>query len=350
MNTDRLYDEIIDAIGLDRYELGILDMPGMPTFGDLVRDAVSGRLDFSLGGIFSAFGEVIFAEFLANGGLIRQLILIALLGALMSVLTEAFRHKSAGETGFYVTYLMAVLPAIASFYIAVEILTGLVSLTGEIMQAAIPLMFGLMAMGGNFTGAASLNPVLFMGLQAVNWFVSHVFVPLVLGCAALDIIGQLSQDGHKLEKLAEFLRKIAGWSLKGILASFAFLLTLQRISAPIISNAAIRTSRSVAGAVPVVGDAFTAAVDSVVIFSQAARSGVLVALVIVLCLAIAAPLIKIFVMSLIYRGVAAFLQPVADKRLIALMDNVGKHMGMIFNAAALVGVVCIYAVVLLLSF
>ncbi|MCL1845151.1 MAG: stage III sporulation protein AE [Defluviitaleaceae bacterium] len=348
-----LHDEIVNAIGLERYEIGILDRPGMPSFSDLVGDAISGRLDLSFGGIFSAVTEIVFAEFLAHGGLIRQLIIIAILGALMSVLTETFRSKSAGETGFYVTYLMAVLPAIASFYIAVEILNGLVGLTDGIMQAAIPLMFGLMAMGGNFTGAASLNPLLFMGLQAISWYISSIFVPLVLMCAALDIIGQLSingSDGNKLEKPAEFLRKIASWSLKGILATFAFLLTLQRISAPIMSNAAIRTSRSVAGAVPVVGDAFTAAVDTVVHFSQAARSGVLVALVIVLCLAVAAPLIKIFVMSLVYRGVAAFLAPIADKRLITLLDSIGKNMGMLFNAAALVGVTCIYAVVILLSF
>jgi stage III sporulation protein AE len=128
------------------------------------------------------------------------------------------------------------------------------------------------------------------------------------------------------------------------------VLTLQRISAPIISNAAIRTSRSVAGAVPVVGNAFTAAVDTVVNFSQAARSGVLVALVIVLCIVLTAPLMKMLVMSLIYRVTAAFLQPIADKRLVTLMDGVGKHMAMLFNAAALIGVMCIYTVVILLSF
>jgi hypothetical protein len=55
-------------------------------------------------------------------------------------------------------------------------------------------------------------------------------------------------------------------------------------------------------------------------------------------------------MSFMYRAVAAFLQPVADKRLVTLMDGVGKHMVMLFNAAALIGVMCVYAVVILLSF
>jgi len=343
-------NEIMEMIGLEQYEIGILDRPGMPKFSELVSDALTGRVNLTMNGIISSFGEIVFAELIANGQIIRQLVIVAILGALLSCLTEAFKHKSAGETGFYVTYLMAVLLIISSFYIVVEILNGVVTLTSSIMLASVPLMIGLMVMGGNFVGAAGFQPMLYFSFQLVSWFISGIFVPIIFASAALDITGQISPDGHKLEKMAALLRKIGSWSLKGILAAFAFLLTLQRVSAPIISNAAIRTSRSVVGAVPVVGNAFTAAVDTVVNFGQAARSGVLVALVLVLCFVLIVPLIKMFVISFIYRAVAAFLQPVADSRLVSIMDGMGKHLSMIFNAAALIGVVCIYVVVILLSF
>ena len=342
--------DILGIVQLERYELGILDRPGMPSFTDLVRDALQGQLDLSISGLLTAFSNIIFSEFSANGQLIRQLVIIAILGALMSCLTEAFKHNAAGETGFYVTYLMAVLLAISSFYISVEILTGLTGLVSNVMQAAVPLMIGLMTMGGNFIGAAGFHPLLFFALQLMTWFISGVFIPMVLAAAALDIVGQLSSEGHRLEKMAELMRKIADWTLKGLVALFAFLLTLQRFTAPIISNVALRTSRNVVGAVPVVGNVFSSAVDTIVYFSRAARSGVLVALVLVLCAVLVAPLIKILVLSLIYRVCAAFLQPVADKRLVSLMDNVGKYMGMLFAAAALIGVMCIYAVIILLSF
>ncbi|MCL2215945.1 MAG: stage III sporulation protein AE [Defluviitaleaceae bacterium] len=342
--------EILGLIGLDRYEIGILDRPGIPGFADLVRDALTGRLDLSLTGLISAFGNLIFGEFAANGFLIRQLLIIAILGALLGCLTEAFKHNAAGETGFYVTYLMAVLLAISSFYLCVGILTGLTGLVENVMMAAVPLMIGLMTMGGNFIGAAAFHPLLFFALQLMTWFISGVFIPLVLAAAALDIVGQLASEGHKLEKMAELVRKIADWSLKGLVALFAFLLTLQRFTAPIISNVALRTSRNVVGAVPVIGNVFSSAVDTVVYFSWAARSGVMVALVLVLCAVLVSPLVKILVLSLVYRVSAAFLQPVADKRLVTLMDSVGKHMGLLFSAAALIGVMCIYAVIILLSF
>jgi len=342
--------DIMNAIGLERYEIGLLDIPNMPRFIDLVRDALTGQLDLSPTGLLNSFAGIIFAEFMANGQLIRQLIVIAMISALLSVLSEAFTHKSASETGFYVTFLMTAALAISSFYIAVEILNRLTSTISAMMMAALPLMIGLMTMGGNFAGAAGLNSLLFFALQLLSNFISHVFVPLVLASAALDIASKLSADGAKLDMLSNLVRKIADWGLKGILALFAFLLTLQRFTAPIVSNMAIRTSRNAIGAVPVVGNAFSAALDTVVGFSQAARSGVLVALVLVLCAVIAGPLMKIFSLSFIYKVVAAFLQPVADKRLVALMDSIGKHLSMLFSAAGLIGVMCIYTVVIVLSF
>jgi len=343
-------NEILGLMQLERYEIGVLDIPGMPSFMDLVRDALQGELDLSISGLLTAFGNIIFSEFAANGQLIRQLVVIAILGALLSCLTEAFKHNAAGETGFYVTYLMAALLAVSSFHIGVGILTGLVGLVENVMMASVPMMIGLMTMGGNFMGAAAFHPLLFFALQLMVRFISVVFIPLVLAAAALDVVGQLSSEGHKLEKMAELIRKIADWTLKGLVGVFVFLLTLQRFTAPIISNVALRTSRNVVGAVPVIGNVFSSAVDTVVYFSQAARSGVLVALVLVLCGVLVAPLIKILVLALVYRISAAFLQPISDKRIIALMDGVGKHMLMLFSAAALIGVMCIYTVIILLSF
>jgi stage III sporulation protein AE len=341
--------DIENILQLNNYDLQPLDRPGLPRFIDLAQQAVRGELDLSLSGILSAGGNLIFSEFFANGQLIRQLLIVAILGALMRCLTQAFTHKSAGDMGFYVTYLMAVLLAISSFQVSVEILNRLAAAVTAMMTAAVPLMIGLMALSGNFAGAAGFHPLFFFALQLITWFISIVFIPMVLAAAALDIVNQLSAE-NKLDKLAELIRKIADYALKIIIAVFAFLLTLQRISAPIINNTALRAGRSVAGAVPVVGNALTAAMDTVVHFSQAARSGVLVALVIILCLALATPMLKILVLSWVYKITAALIQPVADSRLVSCMDSAGKAMGQLFAAAALLGVMCLYSVVILLLF
>jgi stage III sporulation protein AE len=287
-------------------------------------------------------------EFLQNTQLIRQLLIVAILGALMRCLTENFSNKSA-DLGFYVTYLIAALLAVSSFQISVGILTSLVNTINAMMLASVPIMVGVMATSGNFAGAAAFHPLMFVALQVIVWFISNIFIPLVLAAAALDIVNQLA-DGNRLDKLAILLNKVAGYALKIILAAFAFLLTLQRFSAPIVNNLALRTTRSAVGTIPVVGNALNAAVDTVVHFGQAARSGLLVALVVVICAALAAPLVKMAVIAWVYRLTAGFIQPVADPRLVNCMDSIGRHMGSLFTAAALVGVMCVYTVIILLSF
>jgi len=341
--------DIADIIPFDNFELSVLDRPGLPRFRDLVQQAIRGEIDLSFNGILNNGMQIVFGEFMASTGLLRQLLIIAILSALLSCLTEAFSYKSPGELGFYVTFLMTVLLAISSFYVSVEILNGVVGLVSGIMLAAIPLMSSIMIMSGNVVGAASFNPIMFFALQLITWFVSVVFVPLVLASAGLDLVNHLS-DTVKLDRLAELLRKIADWSLKGIAGIFALLLTLQRFSAPIASNIAVRTTHTALGAIPVVGNALTAAVDTVIHFGQAARSGVLVALVLVLCIAMATPLLKLAVLAGMYRLTAGFVQPIADKRLVKCMDIAAKHMGQLFRAGAIIGVMCIYAVVILLSF
>jgi len=341
--------EVSDFIPFDSYDIGILDRPGLPGFRDLVGQVIRGELDLSLGGVLGGIGQVIFGEFSANTGLLRQLLIIAILGALMSCLTEAFTHKSAGELGFYVTFLMSLLLAISSFYLSVQILNGIVGLASNIMLAAIPLMLAIMAISGNFVGAASFHPLMFFALQLVARFITTVYVPLVLASAGLDMANHIS-DAVKLDKMAEMLGKIADWALKGILLAFGLLLTLQRFSAPIISNLAYRATHSAVGAIPVVGSALNAAMETVTHFGSSARSGLLVALVIVLCVAMATPLVKLFVLSWMYRLIAALVQPVADKRLVKCMDSAGKHMGQLFTAAALIGIMCLYSVIILLSF
>jgi stage III sporulation protein AE len=153
-----------------------------------------------------------------------------------------------------------------------------------------------------------------------------------------------------VDKLAALLKKAADWTLRGIIGVFALLLGLQKISAPIINNLAIQTARNAVGAVPLVGGALNAAVDTVLHWGQAARSAVLVALVLVICVTLAVPLIKMLALMLVYRIVAAVVQPVSDSRFVQCLDSVGAYMGSMAAAGCMVGIMCVYAVVILLSF
>lgn len=334
---------------LNQFELNSLDASGLPSFIELVRKAAGGQLDLSLSGVMGAGLQLFFDELRLNTGLIRQLLVIVIISALLKCLSDAFKHKSAGELGFYVTYIMAVLLAFSSFQLAVGILSDMTETIAGMMESAVPLIISLMAMSGNVAGAAVFHPVLIFAVQMVTRFISEIFIPILLASAVLQIVSQLA-EGNPLGKMTLLVKKGADLTLKAIVFIFALLLTLQKISVPIANNLALKTAKAAAGAVPVVGGALSSAMDTVLYWSSAAKSGVLVALVIVLCVAVAVPLVKMVAIMSVCKLVAALAQPVCDERIANCVDQIGSYTAILTGAGALVAVMSIYAVVILLSF
>jgi stage III sporulation protein AE len=334
---------------LSNYDLTGLSQPGLPSFGELSRQIITGEFDFSLSGILHLFSRLIFNELFANTRLIKQLLIIAVLSALLKCLTDAFKHKSAGELGFYVTYCIMVILVITSFQVSVEILSGLVAAVSGMMDAAIPLIIGLLAVSVNVAGAAVFHPALFLAMGLITRFIGQILIPLMLAAVAMQAVSCLI-EGNPLHNLSLFFKKCADWTLKGIIGLFAMLLALQKLSAPIINNIALQTTKSAVKSIPLVGNALNAAMDTVLVWGQATRSTVLVALVIVFCVALAAPLVKMLVLMLVYRLMAAVIQPFSDDRFVKLLDMVGAYLGTIMSAGVMVGIMCVYAVIMLLTF
>jgi len=319
------------------------------SFTDWVWRAVNGELGLSPAAIAEAVMRSFFNELWLNGVLIRQLLLIAVLSALIRCLSDSFKTKSVGELGFYVSYILIIATVFASFRMSSGILMDLVTQSTGMMEAAVPLMISLTAMSGNISSAALMQPMLFMGITLMARFIAYVFIPLVTGAAILHMVNHLT-EGSKFGKSAGMLKSGAKLMLKFVVFLFLSLLALQRISTPIINNLALRTARAAAGAVPMVGGALNSAMDTVIHLSEAAKSGVLVALVIVICVAVAVPLLKLVVFMFIYKLTAALVQPICDERIVKCLDGLGDYIGLLIGAGALVAVMFIFACVIMLSF
>ena len=319
------------------------------SFTDWVWRAINGQLDLTVGGIAEGVARSFFNELWLNGTLIRSLLLIAVLSALIRCLSDSFKTKSVGELGFYVSYIMIIATIFASFRMSIGILTELVFQATSMMEASVPLMLSLAAMSGNVTSAAVLNPILFMSLTLMARFIAYVFIPLVTGAAVLHIVNLLV-EGNIFSNLISLLNKIADTSLKFMVFLFLSLLALQKISAPIANNLALRTARAAAGAVPVVGGALNSAMDTIIHVSSAARSGVLVAMVIVIAMAAAVPIFKLLSFMFIYKFTAAVIEPISDGRIVKCLDGLGDYIGMLLGAGVLVALMFIFTCVILLSF
>jgi len=334
---------------MEMFDFSNINSASGMNFGDLVSKAIKGQLDLSPKNLSQQFLNMLFGELKDNWALLRNLILIAILSAILKTLTDSFKNKSVGELGFFICYMALVMVLFSSFRITMSILTNLVSLLSNIMTAALPIMLGLLIVSGNPAGATAFPPVFAFSAEVLTLAVRSALIPLLTIGAVLEIVNFLVEKDI-FTNLAELIRDFTKWALKTVVILFLAVLSLQKISVPILNNLAVKAAKAAANAVPMVGGMLSGAMDTVILWGSAAKSGVLVALVITIIIACAVPVIKILTLFLIYRLTGAVIQPICDKRIVDCITSIGDFCSLLLYAGIIVAVMFIVSVVIMLSF
>ena len=318
------------------------------SFQELVMKAISGQLDLSPQGIIKAIGKVFFGELQALLSLIRNMLLISILSAFIHNLSLSLKHKEVSELGFYISYLVMIILLISSFHICVEVMHGMVNILCGVMQAALPAMLTLLAISGNPGSAYVFHPVLIFVVNVLSAFVRDYIVPVIIFAAMLQLVNSISEQ-EPLQKMAELMKDGISWILKGVAVLFIGIVSLQGISTPIVNNAVTKSAKAAIGVVPVVGQALSGAVDTVLFWSSAAKSGVMVAVVVVLLLVCAVPVLKLAAFVVVFKVTAALIQPISDPRLVKAVDSLGSFMGVLLGVCVTVAVLFIFMTMVMLS-
>ena len=337
----------LDTIDITAVEYSLA--PSGISFRSLLSHALSGTLDLSPSALMDGAMRLVAGELMSQFSLIRSIFFIAILSALLKNLTDSFQNKGVGELGFYASYIALVGVLFRSFSVAAGAMQDLIGTLTGIMEAALPLMVSLIVMTGNIGGAYAFHPLVMFAVNIGAALIKNLLVPLIMLGAGIHIVNYLTQ--HKIiSKFADLVRLGASTILKLIVIVFAAVLSLQRVSAPILDNLALKTAKAASGAVPVVGDMLTGAMDTVLGFAQAAKSGVSVAIIISVFTVCALPVLRILVLIVVYKFTAAAIQPVCDPRICECIDAIANFTLLLLGAAVSVCIMFLFAVMILISF
>ena len=334
--------------------LNRLDLSGIDTvlsgdsFEDIIVKAVNGTLDLSPESLIESTVSVFLSEIRTLVSLMRNMLIITLLCAILRNLSASFSKKSVSELAFFINFIIIVMILISSFNAGLSIMRDLISTECSLMEAAVPVMITMLAVSGNVTSAYILNPVIAFVITAISRFVRDILAPVINVAAILHLLNFISEK-NSLSKLSEFMIKTISWVLKGSAVLFMFIFSLQGISAPIINNAAVKTARSALNVVPVVGAVLSGTVDSVLYWTGAVKSGLMVALIFVVFMLCLVPILKLAAFIAVFKITAAVLQPVGDSRVVSAVDSIGSYMGLILGASVTVSVMFIFMIMIMLG-
>lgn len=314
-----------------RQELG--DSSHRLTFGDLMRALASGNMREAASLCLEGLRQEIFGELQGKERMAGRLLALGLFGALFAGFSEVFSGGHMAETGFFLTYLMAFALLAAVFRESAEAAARILDSQIQFMKVLLPSYFtAVVWSGAGLSSAAWYEAALFL-IAGVQKFYAGLLLSLVRIYFLSVMAGSMVKE-DMLSRMLDLLKSAVQWgsrSLIGLVLGFQLVQGMVLPYADSVKNAGMQRLLQ---AIPGIG-AGAGAVTKLML-----GSGVLIknamgaAAVLLLFLFSIVPLARLFVLYLIYRGVAAVLQPVADKRLVVCLSGAAQAQKMLLTVTA----------------
>lgn len=165
----------------------------------------------------------------------------------------------------------------------------------------------------------------------------------MLVSTALGIISQIS-DKIQIDKLSKFLKSSGVWALGVLITLFVGVASLESSLTNSVDGVTSKTAKAaVSGFIPVVGKILGDAVETVIGCSGILKNALGVIGVIIIIGICITPIIKLTVLMAIYYIGAAICQPIADSKIVKLLEQMGE------TFKVLLGILCSVSVMLIVG-
>ncbi|GMQ57773.1 hypothetical protein AN1V17_21680 [Vallitalea sediminicola] len=291
-------------------------------FRETLNKVITGDLDLDFNDMFVLVIDNIFIEVKGNIKLIIELIAIALIAAVFTNFTTAFNNKYVGEVGYFVVFLLMSTIILKSYNILNNIALNVISNLQTFIKTLIPSLFAATALSGNYTSTFLYSQIMLIIINVVESIILRYVIPFVYVIIVLEIINSITEESI-LSKMVELFKNIVNWGIKILVIVFAAVLTMQSFTTPVIDGIANKSVKVAVSAIPFVGTTLSGVADTVLGCAVLIKNGIgIVALIIIIIICLI-PIIKILVVTLLYKFASAIIQPISDKRIVNCLSNVG---------------------------
>lgn len=306
-------------------------------FQDLIKKMLSGQTEPSLQVIGEMISDQFFYEWKSSKAGMVHILLIVIVAAVFTNFSNVFQNQQISEISFYALYLLLITIGLNSFRILIvsasenlERLIGFMKVLGPVYFLAVAFA------AGSSTSILFYNLVLLL-IYLVELVILNFLIPFVQVYIVVKVMNNLSEEDY-LSKFAELCETVIAWTLKTLLAGVTGVNIIQGLLSPAIDS----LKRSVVGrsaeAIPVVGDAIGGVTEVMLGTAVLIKNGIGVAGALV-CIGIClVPIIQMAVVTLLYKLIAAMIQPVSDKRIVGCISSIADGSQMLLRIIFTTGV------------
>lgn len=266
-----------------------------------------------------------------------RLIVPAIFCGVLEKLRTAFSKGALGETLSAACFLMLAGCMAQDLGEHMNLARQAVGAMADLMQTLFPLLLTLLAAVGGTAGTAFFQPTVVAACGTMTALVRSVTLPLSLAGAVTTILNHLSPR-MRIGRLGALFRSGASWTLGVSFTVFMSVTMLQSLGAAAADGVSLRTAKyAVDNFVPVVGGMFADTMDTLVGASLLIKNALGVTGLLLLLSTAAGPLLQTLAAVIVYRACAALLEPVAETRVSACIQDFSDVLMLLFVIQLSVG-------------
>ena len=315
--------------------------------GNLFSSAITGNVDNEM--LLKAFSKIIGKEVVSCINVLGSIIIIIVIHSILKSISEGLENKSISQITYYVQYILIVTLIMKNFAdILTMVRTSIDSLVG-FMNSLVPLLITLMLTTGNIASAGITEPIILFIITFIGNFITTVLIPFILIANVLGIVSKVSPR-VQVDKLAKFFNSSVVWVLGIVLTIFVGVLSVEGSLSSTVDGITAKTAKAaVTNFIPVVGKILGDAVDTVIGCSNVLKNAVgIVGVIVIICICIG-PIIKLAVLMALYYLAGAICQPIADEKIVKLLDQMGDTFKMLLAIMCSVSVMLIVGTTLVIK-
>ena len=341
-STDEIITSQMDALNLslfinegEKYTEEIF--PGID-LNNLLNSAIRGEIDNKqiYSGVLSIFGD----EIVSAISLLGNILIVIIIHSLLRSFTENLsKNKGIGQIAYYVEYILIVTLIMGNFSNIINMIKESISNLVGFINCLVPILLALMSATGSITSVGLIQPLIIFSVVFIANTITLVILPIALIATALGIISNLSEK-IQIGKLSKFLKSGVIWFLGVVITIFMSILSLEGGLTSNVDGLAAKGIKSAATTfIPVVGKALGESVDMVIGSTALLKNSIGIVGMFVIIGICAIPIIKLAVLTITYHFASAICEPLADKKIISLLEQMGETfkvlLGIMFFASVL---------------
>ena len=278
-----------------------------------------------------------------------SILVIVVIHSILKSLSDDLENGNIAKIIYYVQYILIVSIIMSNFTDIISLMKETANNLVGFMNALVPILITLMTYTGSIVTGGLVQPIILFMINFIGNIIESVLIPGVLVIAILSIVSKIS-DKVQITKITKFFKSSITWFLGIVLTIFVGVLSLEGSLSSSIDGITAKTAKAaVSSLIPVVGKLLGDAVDSVLgcgVILKNALGVVGVVVIIGICIM---PVVKLGVLTIIYNLASAIIEPVSDKKIVKLLEEMGGTFKLLFAILCTLSVMLIIGVTLVVK-